>query len=229
MEKAGLPRLNHEKESGLDEELAPFLTRSGAEGELVELAVGLQMAGLVPTVRSLLHTSCGALQQQYVAFLQKTGRGSRRTWMPGDDGSLQSRLERLLAHVSMLLAPSASTPQTAPPLHGTLRAAPLSLLELHRQMAEREMAVPSRFITCGCRVIDRAIGGGFPRGQLTEVVGEAGSGKTQLCLQALIKMQRVGGEGQPLRTGGLLRTESYFPAAPPPPPPSPPPPPPTPP
>ncbi|KAG2227544.1 hypothetical protein INT45_002229 [Circinella minor] len=39
-------------------------------------------------------------------------------------------------------------------------------------------------------VIDRILGGGFPLGSVTEVVGESSSGKTQLCLQLCLSVQK---------------------------------------
>ena len=38
-------------------------------------------------------------------------------------------------------------------------------------------------VPCGCDSIDKLLGGGFEAGAITEIYGEAGSGKTNLCLQ----------------------------------------------
>ncbi|KAI9276950.1 P-loop containing nucleoside triphosphate hydrolase protein [Phascolomyces articulosus] len=44
-------------------------------------------------------------------------------------------------------------------------------------------------VATGNEVIDRILGGGFPFGSITEVVGESSSGKTQLCLQLCLSVQ----------------------------------------
>lgn len=46
--------------------------------------------------------------------------------------------------------------------------------------------------TSGDSIIDRALGGGFRRGMVTEVYGEAGCGKTQLLLQACTRASAAG-------------------------------------
>ncbi len=53
------------------------------------------------------------------------------------------------------------------------------------------MQLPRRY-RCGCRSIDRLLGGGFESGTLTQIYGEAGSGKTNICLQAAIECARMG-------------------------------------
>ncbi len=42
-------------------------------------------------------------------------------------------------------------------------------------------------IPSGCSTIDALLNGGFERGCITEIYGEAGSGKTNICLQTAIK------------------------------------------
>ena len=56
---------------------------------------------------------------------------------------------------------------------------------------------PRTKCTTGCPELDLLLGGGVPVGSVTELVGEATAGKTQLCLQLLLTAQR------PVETGGL--------------------------
>ncbi|RJS74553.1 hypothetical protein CW710_01335 [Candidatus Bathyarchaeota archaeon] len=44
----------------------------------------------------------------------------------------------------------------------------------------------------GCLTLDKMLGGGLPRGHLTLIYGEAGSGKTTLALQAAVKAMAKG-------------------------------------
>lgn len=46
-----------------------------------------------------------------------------------------------------------------------------------------------RRLSTGCHVIDQTIGGGFPVRGITELAGESGCGKTQLCLQLCLSVQ----------------------------------------
>ncbi len=47
-------------------------------------------------------------------------------------------------------------------------------------------------IPSGCSTIDTLLNGGFERGCITEIYGEAGSGKTNICLQTAIQTARSG-------------------------------------
>jgi len=47
-------------------------------------------------------------------------------------------------------------------------------------------------ISSGCPSIDSLLGGGFEKGCITELYGEAGSGKTNLCLGAAIHAAKLG-------------------------------------
>ena len=43
----------------------------------------------------------------------------------------------------------------------------------------------------GCPIIDRTLNGGIRLGQITELYGESGCGKTQLCVQMALEVQRT--------------------------------------
>jgi protein RecA len=45
----------------------------------------------------------------------------------------------------------------------------------------------------GCLTLDRALGGGYPRGRIVEIFGPESSGKTTLALHAVAEAQRAGG------------------------------------
>jgi RecA/RadA recombinase len=60
-----------------------------------------------------------------------------------------------------------------------LPALTIGLLD-HQLLAGRERCGRLSF---GCGALDSALGGGVPMRGLTEIAGEAGAGKTQLCLQ----------------------------------------------
>ncbi len=47
-------------------------------------------------------------------------------------------------------------------------------------------------IPSGCDSIDELLGGGFEKGCITEIYGEAGSGKTNICLQTAILTAKSG-------------------------------------
>ncbi|EQC26115.1 hypothetical protein SDRG_16065 [Saprolegnia diclina VS20] len=59
-------------------------------------------------------------------------------------------------------------------------------------------------IATGCEAVDRLLEGGFPTGLVTEICGVAGSGKTQLCLQLLLRAQL------PRESGGLEASSCYM-------------------
>lgn len=69
-------------------------------------------------------------------------------------------------------------------------------------------------LSCGCAVLDAFLGGGIDHSGITEVAGEAGSGKSQFVLQLMLSVQlpaSLGGLG-----GGAIYmhadTPSYLPA-----------------
>eukprot|EP01018_Ginkgo_biloba_P040189 Gb_37567 [translate_table: standard] len=73
-------------------------------------------------------------------------------------------------------------------------------------------SIPKHKCTLGCPILDNALRGGIPCGSITELVGECGSGKTQLSLQLLLCAQL------PICQGGLnassvyIHSEGYFPS-----------------
>lgn len=48
------------------------------------------------------------------------------------------------------------------------------------------------FIDTSIPAFNRVLGGGIPRGRITEVYGQAGAGKTMLCLQTMAQAQKEG-------------------------------------
>ena len=53
------------------------------------------------------------------------------------------------------------------------------------------MQLPTKYST-GCKRIDELLGGGFESGTVTQLYGEAGSGKTNICLQVAVECARKG-------------------------------------
>eukprot|EP01039_Chlorochromonas_danica_P004158 gene4158-4567_t len=58
--------------------------------------------------------------------------------------------------------------------------------ELYQSSSSSPSSLSSNTISFGCPLLDEAIGG-IRKGQVTEVVGEAGSGKTQICLTLAVQ------------------------------------------
>jgi hypothetical protein len=50
-------------------------------------------------------------------------------------------------------------------------------------------------LSFGCPVLDRFLGGGLLPTGITELAGEAGSGKTQLCMQLMMQVQLPASQG----------------------------------
>ncbi|MCL2549718.1 MAG: DNA repair and recombination protein RadB [Methanimicrococcus sp.] len=59
------------------------------------------------------------------------------------------------------------------------------------------------YLTTGCEPIDELLGGGLECGIVTQVYGEPGSGKTNLCLQAAIECSAAGKKVIYIDTEGL--------------------------
>jgi hypothetical protein len=84
-----------------------------------------------------------------------------------------------------------------PPVPGPARAAPARVDALLREFGARLRRAsapeepPARSPT-GLPEVDRALGGGFPRGGLGEIAGPAGSGRTSLALALLATVTRAG-------------------------------------
>jgi DNA repair protein RadB len=53
------------------------------------------------------------------------------------------------------------------------------------------MQLPRKYGT-GCKSIDELLGGGFESGTVTQLYGEAGSGKTNICLQVAVECTKQG-------------------------------------
>ncbi|XP_033209562.1 DNA repair protein rhp57 isoform X5 [Belonocnema kinseyi] len=67
------------------------------------------------------------------------------------------------------------------------------------------------FLTSGCSEIDSALRGGFSRKGITQIYGEAGSGKTQFALQLCLTVQ-IPTKENPQTSGALyICTEAHFP------------------
>ncbi|CAG9466450.1 unnamed protein product [Pedinophyceae sp. YPF-701] len=77
--------------------------------------------------------------------------------------------------------------------------APRTTLDLLDEAAQR-----SRFLRIGMPALEQAMRGGVPAGGITELVGPAGMGKTQLCLQAALLA------AVPDSLGGLGGAVVYF-------------------
>lgn len=57
-------------------------------------------------------------------------------------------------------------------------------------MAKKEQNMITTFST-GCPIMDETLNGGIRLGQVTEIYGESGCGKTQLCIQMSLEVQRT--------------------------------------
>lgn len=48
-----------------------------------------------------------------------------------------------------------------------------------------------KMFSSGCPIIDKTLGGGIRLGQIMEIYGESGCGKTQICIQMSLEVQRT--------------------------------------
>jgi RecA/RadA recombinase len=62
-------------------------------------------------------------------------------------------------------------------------------------------------IATGSEAIDSILGGGVPTGMLTDIYGESGSGKSQLCFTLCANCAKVGGRAVFIDTAGTFRPE----------------------
>lgn len=62
-----------------------------------------------------------------------------------------------------------------------------------------------RYISTGCRILDEFFKGGLRKGILTEITGEAGTGKTQFSLQLLME-SLVSADGKDIDGKGIYVT-----------------------
>ncbi|KAK7340865.1 hypothetical protein VNO77_21581 [Canavalia gladiata] len=79
--------------------------------------------------------------------------------------------------------------------------------------AENLLQVQQRSQKCsvGCPVLDNFLRGGFPCNSVTELVGESGCGKTQLCLQLVLSAQLPPSRGGLSASSIYIHTEFPFP------------------
>ncbi|RDX80062.1 DNA repair protein XRCC3-like protein, partial [Mucuna pruriens] len=79
--------------------------------------------------------------------------------------------------------------------------------------AENVLVLQERSVKCsvGCPVLDRCLGGGVPCNSVTELVGESGCGKTQLCLQLALSAQLPASRGGLSASSIYIHTEFPFP------------------
>jgi RecA/RadA recombinase len=83
--------------------------------------------------------------------------------------------------------------------------------------APRTSREVQRLLSTGCAVLDAALGGGVLTGGITDVCGESGSGKSQLCMQLALQSvlpDSIGGLRTPDNRGTCLYicTEGRFPS-----------------
>lgn len=90
------------------------------------------------------------------------------------------------------------------PLYPTTPITALQMIKSNDDKKALPAPAPSLRLGTGCTVLDKFLGGGLLTRQLTEISGEAGSGKTQLCLQLCLQAQLS------LRNGGLAGTAIYI-------------------
>lgn len=71
------------------------------------------------------------------------------------------------------------------------------------------METPQR-LELSCDALDELLGGGIEHGIITNVYGEAGSGKTNFCIQAVVSCVREGGTAVFIDTEGGFSAERFL-------------------
>lgn len=74
------------------------------------------------------------------------------------------------------------------------------------------LATKWKHITFGCAALDKITRNGLPIRGITEIVGESGCGKTQLCLQLTLNVQLSLADGGLERSAVYICTEDAFPS-----------------
>lgn len=69
-----------------------------------------------------------------------------------------------------------------------------------------------RHITLACQSLDKLTGGGISLRGVTEICGESGCGKSQLCLQLALNVQLPIAQGGLNRAAVFICTEDAFPS-----------------
>lgn len=72
------------------------------------------------------------------------------------------------------------------------------------RMKEEDRTRAHDVLPTGSLLLDRALGGGWPFGRIVEVYGPEGGGKTTLALEAIARVQKIGG------TAGFIDGEHAF-------------------
>lgn len=74
------------------------------------------------------------------------------------------------------------------------------------------LATKWRHITFGCTALDRITQNGVPIRGITEIVGESGCGKSQICMQLALNVQLPLGDGGLEKETVYICTEDGFPS-----------------
>jgi RecA/RadA recombinase len=74
-------------------------------------------------------------------------------------------------------------------------------------LALKEMAIRTRTVSTGSNAIDALLGGGVHTGMLTDLYGESGSGKSQMCFTLCSNCVREGSTAFFIDTVGTFRPE----------------------
>src|SRR3990172_1958865 len=119
------------------------------------------------------------------------GSGSATRRVPIDRASGRAIGEWILPSPTQRSAPAPPPPPPPPPGPRALRPPP--------GLAPADTVT----LSCGAVGLDQLLGGGVPAGALTLLYGEAGCGKTNLCLQLAVAAVRSGTKVLYLDTEGV--------------------------